>query len=485
MRNNPESTSRIAPKQRATVPASVAARETIYAVSSGTGRAGVAVLRLSGAGAGAALAALAGALPPARRATVARLRDPADGEIIDQGLILWFPGPGSFTGEDVAELHVHGGRAVLAAALDALARIPGLRPAEAGEFARRAFDNDKLDLSQAEGLADLINAETEAQRRQALRQLGGALGRLTEGWRTTLVAALAHLEATIDFADEDLTPGTGAQTIVEVAKHNISCMIDDLTLYIDNSHRGERLREGLSVAIVGAPNVGKSSLLNALARCDAAIVSDAAGTTRDVIEVHLDLGGYPVTLADTAGLRRGLSRGPSPDESDESQVSVEAEGMRRTWARAAAADLKLTVIDIRRAQDPDPDTLALIDADALVVLNKRDLVAADGPESIGGRPAITVSAVTGTGMDTLEAALSREATKRLTADAGSPLFTRARHRRALEDCVSALKRALAAPLAELVAEDVRLALRALGRVSGRVDVEDVLDVIFQDFCIGK
>lgn len=482
MRNNPTSTYRSGLEHVTDGPTPVTTRETIYAVSSGAGRAGVAVLRISGAGTGAALTALAGALPPARRATVARLRDPADGRVIDRGLILWFPGPGSFTGEDVAELHLHGGRAVMMAALGALGRIPGLRPAEPGEFTRRAFDNDKLDLSQAEGLADLINAETEAQRRQALRQLDGALGRLTEGWRTTLVTALAHLEATIDFADEDLEPSAGKSIIAETTRHNILRLRDDITLYIDDDHRGERLREGLSVTIVGAPNVGKSSLLNALARRDAAIVSDVAGTTRDVIEVSLDLDGYPVTLADTAGLHGA----PSPDEA---QASVEAEGMRRTRARAAAADLKLAVIDIRCAQTPDPDTLALIDDNAVVVLNKRDLVEADGPDRVGGRPAVCVSATTGVGMDTLEAALAREAAERLAVGDGSPLFTRARHRRALEGCVSALDRAMAASptefAAELAAEDVRLALRALGRVTGRVDVEDVLDVIFRDFCIGK
>lgn len=477
MRNNPGLQGEIA-REILEEQAPIATRETIYAVSSGAGRAGVAVLRLSGAGAGAALAVLAGAVPPARQATLARLRHPADGALIDQGLVLWFPGPGSFTGEDVAELHLHGGRAVLAAALEALGSIPGLRPAEAGEFSRRAFDNGKLDLSQAEGLADLINAETEAQRRQGLQQLGGALRRLTDDWRTALVAVLAHLEAGIDFADEDLAPGADASVIANAAKHKMLRLKRKMEAHIDSSRRGERLRDGLSVTIIGAPNVGKSSLLNALARRDVAIISDVAGTTRDVVEVHLDLEGYPVTLADTAGLHRE----PSPEDP---QAPVEAEGMRRTRARAAAADVKLAVFDIRRARNPDPDTLALIDSDTTVIFNKRDLSDADGPGRLRGQRAICVSAKTGAGMELLEKTLARQAAERLAPGHGSPVFTRARHRRALEDGVLALDRALAAPLAELAAEDVRLALRALGRVAGRVDVEDVLDVIFRDFCIGK
>ena len=459
-------------------PAQVAARETIYALSSGAGRAGVAVLRLSGAGAGAALTALAGSLPPSRQATLARLRDPVSGETIDRGLVLWFPGPGSFTGEDVAELHVHGGRAVLAATFQVLGRIPGLRPAEAGEFTRRAFDNGKLDLSEAEGLADLIDAETEAQRRQAMRQLGGALSRLTDGWQETLVAALAHLEATIDFADEDLTPNADPSVIAEAVRHNILCLKNQITLYIDESHRGERLRCGLSIAIIGAPNVGKSSLLNALARRDAAIISDVAGTTRDVVEVHLDLDGYPVILADTAGLHGEASL-------DDRHAPVEAEGMRRARAQAAAADLTVAVFDVRQVQDPDPDTLALVNADTVVVLNKRDLAESDGSDELAGRPIVSVSAKTGAGMEELQAMLGREAAERLAHGSDSPLFSRARHRQALADCAAALERAAAAPLVEFAAEDVRLAVRALGRIAGRVDVEDVLDVIFRDFCIGK
>jgi tRNA modification GTPase len=459
-------------------PAQAADRQTIYAVSSGVGRAGVAVLRLSGPGAGPALTALAGRLPPARRAALVRLRDPSGGQTIDRSLVLWFPAPGSFTGEDVAELHVHGGRAVTAAVIAALERLPGLRPAEAGEFVRRSFDNGKLDLSEVEGLADLINAETEAQRRQAVAQLDGALGRLTRNWRTTLVTALAHVEATIDFADEDLAPGAGPDGVLKSVKHHILCLENDITQYIDDSYRGERVRHGLAVTIIGAPNVGKSSLLNALAKRDAAIVSDIAGTTRDVIEVHLDLDGYPVILADTAGLRDGA-------RDDEPHARIEAEGMRRTKARALAADLKVAVFDIRETGMPDSATGALVDDNTLVVLNKADLAAAQVPDRVCGQAAIAVSAKTGDGLGALERALGRAAAGRLEAGSGSPVFSRARHRRALQDCASALHRAAAAPLPELAAEDLRLAARALGRIAGTVDVEDILDVVFRDFCIGK
>ena len=275
---------------------------TIFATATAAGRAGLAVVRVSGPGAGDALAALAGETPQARRAVRRRLRHPVSGEALDDALVLWFEGPASFTGEDVAEFHLHGGRAVAAAVLDALAALPGLRPAEPGEFTRRAFDNGKLDLTAVEGLADLVAAETEAQRRQALRQLDGELGRLYDGWRARLLGALAHVEAAIDFPDEDLPP-----SVVDEANHNILCILDSLTQHLDDTHRGERLRDGVFVAILGAPNVGKSSLLNRLARRDAAIVAQASGTTRDVIEVQMDLGGYPATLADTAGTAGSLA----------------------------------------------------------------------------------------------------------------------------------------------------------------------------------
>jgi tRNA modification GTPase len=439
--------------------------ETIYALASAPGRAGVAVVRISGPRAAEALRGLGvPRLPPPRTATRARFRDPRAGEAFDDGLCLWFPRPKSFTGEDVAELHLHGGRAVVAAVTAALAGLPGLRLAEPGEFARRAFENGKLDLTAAEGLADLVNAETAAQRRQSLRQLDGALGRLYDGWRDRLVRALAHIEADIDFPDEDLPGG-----VAVAATETLASLRTEIAAHLADDRRGERLRDGLSVAIVGAPNAGKSSIFNALSRRDVAIVTPVAGTTRDVIEVHLDLDGYPVTLADTAGLR---------DSAD----AVEAEGVRRARARAAAADLRLAVFDATRA--PDPHTLALVDADTVVALNKIDLRRPARPVRIGDRDAVPVSAATGEGIAALIQCLSRQAAERL-ATGNAPALTRSRHREALTDCAAALARAAEAPAAELAAEDVRLAARALGRITGRVGVEDVLDVVFRDFCIGK
>jgi tRNA modification GTPase len=456
-----------------------AAEDTIFALSTAPGRAGIAVLRLSGPAAGAALEALAGAaLPPPRAARLARLEDPETGAAIDRGLVLWFPGPASFTGEDMAELHLHGGRAVTAAALDALARRPGLRPAEPGEFTRRAFDHGKLDLAEVEGLADLIDAETEAQRRQALRQMSGHLSGLVQGWRTRLLPLLAHLEAAIDFPDEGLP-----QSLVREAVAETGALVGEIATQLADQGRGERLREGLQVAIIGPPNSGKSSLLNALARRDVAIVSATAGTTRDVIEVHLDLAGYPVTLADTAGLR---------DLTAEGGDDIEREGLRRARLRAAEADLKLAVFDLAGMgqtswPDLDPQALALVDAETLVVLNKADLRRPDmvNPEAVGGRPAFVLSAKTGQGLGALLDELTRQATERLGLAGAAPAITRLRHRRALEDCRVALERAQEAGLPELAAEDLRLALRALGRITGQVDVEDILDVIFRDFCIGK
>jgi len=392
---------------------------------------------------------------------LAGLRDPVTGELFDKALVLSFPGPGSFTGEDVVELHLHGGRAVLSAATQALTGL-GLRVAEPGEFSRRAFEHGKLDLTEAEAIADLVDAETAAQRRQALRQMEGALGQLYDGWRHRLTRALAHLEADIDFPDEDLPGG-----LLDAVRPVVEGLVAELSAHLADQGRGERLRDGISIAILGAPNAGKSSLLNAIARRDVAIVSNQAGTTRDVIEVQLDLGGYPVLLADTAGLR---------DAADQ----VESEGIRRALDRAAKADLKLLVFD--GGELPDPATLALADEDAILVMNKADLPGAVAP--LVGRPILPLSARTGDGVPALLSALEQAVAARY-APSGAPALTRARHRSALEECRENLHRAQQAPLPELAAEDVRLAVRALGRITGRVDVEDLLDVIFRDFCIGK
>jgi tRNA modification GTPase len=403
---------------------------------------------------------LIGDLPLPRRARRTRLRYPENGEVIDDGIALWFPGPNSVTGEDVAELQVHGSRAVVTALIAALSRF-GLRLAEPGEFARRAFFNGKLDLVQAEAIADLVAAETEAQRRQALRQLDGALGAIYRGWSERVLRVLAHLEAAIDFPDEDLPPETEAEVLSETERLAI-----EIEHHLTDGRRGERLREGIAIAIVGPPNAGKSSLLNQLAQREAAITSPLAGTTRDVIEVAIDLAGYPVVLADTAGLR------------DSGDV-IEQEGLRRALARADAADLRLFVFDAARPQDV-AGAVAWPDATTLRIANKIDL-GGDRTRLPDGAQAI--SAVTGEGI----AELIKMLATRIAADYDqpAPLLTRARHRAALEEARGALCRALDAPLPELRAEDLRLAWRSLGRITGHVDVEDLLDVIFADFCIGK
>ena len=443
-------------------------RETIFAQSSGAGRAGIAVIRISGPVAGAALRALGCAVPMARRATRARLTDPATGETLDEALIVWFPAPASFTGEDVAELHLHGGRAVIAGVINALSRLSETRPAEPGEFTRRAFENGKLDLTAAEGLADLIEAETEAQRRQALRQSEGTLATLYESWRARLTQSLAHFEAAIDFADEDLPT-----SMERVALDTVTAVAAEIGNHLKDDGRGERLREGLSVAIVGAPNVGKSSLLNALSRREAAIVAATAGTTRDIVEVHLDLSGLPVTIADTAGLREIDPIAGDP---------VEAEGVRRALKRSQSADLRIVVFDL--ADTGNLESRAHIDENAIVAVNKIDIASGKVPGEIEGARTLAISALTGKGIPELLERLTEEVSRRL-AVSGAPALTRVRHRLALEDCREALGRASTGASAELVAEDVRLAARALGRITGRVDVEDLLDIIFRDFCIGK
>lgn len=442
--------------------------DTIYAFATAPGRAGVALLRLSGPHAGAALRALAGRLPTSRHALVTRFRDPRSGELIDRGLALFFPAPRSLTGEDVAEIHVHGGRAVASALLEALAAQPGLRLAEPGEFSRRAFLNGKLDLTEAEGIADLVAAETAAQRRQALRQMAGEAGRLYESWRTRLLRAQARVEAEIDFPDEGLPADLAAAVAAQLTE-----IKEEITHFLADGHRGERLRDGLAVAVLGPPNAGKSSLVNALARREVAITAATAGTTRDVIEVALDLGGFPVTLADTAGLR-------------DARDAIEEEGVRRARARAAAADLKLVVVDATKPKEKT-SLAALIDADTIVVANKMDLTPADGAtwtDVLGAGPAVKISVTTGAGMTALEARLGAEIARRFGGEA-APLITRSRHRQALEAARAALDRYPQAGAPELAAEELRQAVRALGRITGRVGVEDLLDVVFREFCIGK
>jgi tRNA modification GTPase len=404
------------------------------------------------------------ALPEPRRMAVRTLIDPLSGEAIDRGLVVWFEAPNSETGETMAELHLHGGRAVVGSALDAIGRLGFCRLAEPGEFTRRAFEHGKLDLTEAEGIADLVAAETDQQRRQAMQQMAGALHRLYEDWRTEGLRALAHLEAAIDFPDEDLPAG-----IADEVRSGISQLQAGIAAHLDD-RRGERLREGLSIAIIGPPNAGKSSLLNLLARRDMAIVSETAGTTRDVIEAHLDLGGWPVVLADTAGLRV-------------SGDAIEQEGVRRAQARAADADLRLLVLDAtgdwRAAKEKLTAATERWDAGRdIVVVNKSDLAAVDAAG------VVPLSAVSGAGLPELLARIERAAGE-LMQERGAPPLTRARHREALIECQAALGRALVAPEVALAAEDLRLAMRAIGRITGTVRIDELLDIIFRDFCIGK
>ncbi|MDP6841886.1 MAG: tRNA uridine-5-carboxymethylaminomethyl(34) synthesis GTPase MnmE [Rhodospirillales bacterium] len=441
--------------------------DTIFALASGGGKAGVAVYRLSGSAAADAYAAMAGSeIPTPRQAVRVHLVDPATTTPVDDGLAIWFPAPASFTGEDVIEFHLHGGRAVHGAMLGALAAVPGLRPAEPGEFTRRAFENGKMDLTQAEALADLVDAETAAQRRQAQRQMGGALAEIYDRWRGRLLAAIAKCEAEIDFAEDDLPAGLRQEVI-----QSVTDLDNELAAHLDDHGRGERLRSGLSIAILGPPNAGKSSLLNRLAERDVAIVSERAGTTRDVIEVHLDLGGYPVVLADTAGLR-------------EARDELEDEGVRRALARASGADVKILVFDGAAWPELDRHTLDQLDDDAVTVVNKIDLGLDLNQSRQTDLKAIGISAKTGSGIDRLLATLSAVA-EEMCAGNDSPALTRTRHRLALLECREALQRFQAAGEVELAAEDLRLAARAIGRVTGRVDVEDILDRIFSEFCIGK
>ena len=434
--------------------------DTIFAAASGFGRAAVSVIRISGPATASILDTLAGGRPAPRRLSLRILRD-GGGVALDTALVAWMPGPQSFTGEDQAELHIHGGLAVRQAVLGALARVDACRPAAPGEFTRRAFLNGRMDLSQAEGLADLIDAETEAQRRQGLRQLEGRLGDLVEEWRETLIEALSKLEAALDFSDE----GDVVGPLEADAYSLVAGVCAPIQEHLAQGTRGERLRDGFTVVLAGAPNAGKSTLLNALARRDVAIVSEVPGTTRDAIEVRCDLAGLPVIFVDTAGLR-GVAD------------AIEREGMARTHARAASADLVLWLVAPGAEQQDDASAPHQLPA-GLRLGTKADL----------GRPYLsatdlTVSAQTGAGMADLLDRLRAEAEAALGK--GDAVVTRERHRLALERAAEALARVNGSGLAtELVAEDVRLALRALGEITGRVDVEQVLDRLFASFCIGK
>jgi tRNA modification GTPase len=438
--------------------------QTIFALSSGRPPSAIAVVRVSGPQAGTALVALAGKMPAPRVATRALLRDAAR-QPIDAAVVLWFPGPASATGEDIAEFHVHGGRAVLTALFAALAALADVRGAEPGEFTRRAFENGKLDLTEAEGLDDLIHADTDRQRRQALRQLNGLLGDKARNWRNQIIEASALIEAGIDFSDEGDVPAE----LVAPAVAKIKGLLGEIEEVLAAQGRSERLREGLVVAIAGPPNVGKSTLMNALARREVAIVSPHAGTTRDVIEVQLDLDGYPVTVIDTAGIREAVD-------------PVEQEGVRRARARAAEADLVLWISDGQHGEILHQGV-----APVWRVRNKIDLDAAGAVLRQGqGGMDFRISASRGDGVGELIVALIAFAQDYFGSDDGG-LIGRERQRQLLQQTAASLQRSIGAigEGEELAAEDLRMAAYSLGRLLGRVDVEDILDVIFREFCIGK
>jgi tRNA modification GTPase len=448
--------------------------QTIFALSSGRPPSVISIVRLSGPQAGVALTSLAGRIPKPRMAMRALLRD-GNRQPIDDAVVLWFPGPASATGEDVAEFHVHGGRAVLAALFATLSGFADVRPAEPGEFTRRAFENGKLDLTEAEGLDDLIHADTDRQRRQALRQLKGLLGDKARDWRAQIIEAAALIEAGIDFSDEGDVPAE----LIAPALAKIKTLLGEIQEVLAAQGRSERLREGLVVAIAGPPNVGKSMLMNQLARREVAIVSPHAGTTRDIIEVQLDLDGYPVTVIDTAGIR-------------ETDDPVEQEGVRRARARAAEADLVLWMIDAQHEQGPQKSA-----APVWTVRNKIDLdaVRADSPKP---RQAAAIeqerrrgsdfgiSASRGDGIPELISALVGFARDYLGSGEDG-LISRARQRKLLQETADSLRGSIEVigNGEELAAEELRAAAYSLGRLLGRVDVEDILDVIFRDFCIGK
>jgi len=447
-----------------------AVTDTIFALSSGPPPAAIAIIRVSGPGARAALERMIGRVPEPRRATLARIKDPGTGAVLDEALALWFPGPHSETGEDLAELHLHGGRAVIAAVLKALGSLDGFRLAEPGEFTRRAFEAGRIDLTAVEGLADLVAAETEAQRRQALGQLRGLLGDRAEAWRERLIEGLALIEAGIDFSDEGDVPKELVPRAVEIAR----AVEQEIAEALAGAGRGERLREGLWVAIAGPPNVGKSTLLNRLARREAAIVSPHAGTTRDVIEVHLDLKGYPVNLLDTAGFNAA------------SEDPIEREGMRRARDVMGRADLVLWMTDAAGPDSAAESPALNPGARRWTVVNKIDLLKA--PPEQGAPGAFFISAATGAGIEELVAAMVGFAGEAF-AHAEPALVTRERQQARLREALAALRDAIAragqGAGEELIAEDLRHALAGLGRLTGRLDVEEVLDVIFREFCVGK
>jgi tRNA modification GTPase len=440
--------------------------DTIYAPASATAKAGITVIRISGPNTKYAIECLGSNVGQPRFAKLAKIFHPQTKNLIDECVTIYYQEPASFTGEDIVEMNIHGGRAVLDLTLDALSKIQGLRVAEPGEFSKRRFMNGKMDLTQAEGLMDLINAETEAQHKQALKQLAGELGSLYESWRAQLLKLMSLIEAYIDFPDEDLP----ADIIKNITKQ-VSFLNTEITDHLSDNQKGEKLREGFYIAIIGETNVGKSSLMNALAKRDVAIVSDIAGTTRDVIEIRLNIAGYLVTIADTAGLRT-------------SNDFLEKEGINRTLDRAKNADLKILVLDAEKYHHTPQELLDLINENTVIVINKIDLFDEVKLSKIINREAILISAQNGTGLNNLLQEIN-EYVLNFFSITDAPLITRQRHRENLERCKTCLEMFNLEKDIELAAEDLRLASRYLSSLTGKIDVESVLGEIFSNFCIGK
>ena len=442
--------------------------DTIFALASAPGKSAVSVIKLSGSRSKEIIKVLTGVpLPSPREVVVRWLMDPKSGEKIDRGIVFWFSGPRSYTGEDVAEFHVHGGYAVSNALLKVLGNMSGARPAEAGEFTRRAFENGKLDLTVAEGIADLVDAETDAQRQQALRQSSGDLSALYNGWHTRLGELRALVEAIIDFSDQELPDDVLGPVPLEVR-----IIAEEVSAHLQDGGRGERLREGIKVAIIGPPNVGKSSLINVLSGDEVAIVSSDAGTTRDIIEVHLNLDGWPICLADTAGLRTTVS-------------DVEAEGIRRAFDRVKKSEVIIVMFDGELWPDISGQMEDLVDQNAIPILNKADLLRDTNSKFwVKDQQLIRVSCKTGEGLQKVKDALKRFLETGYSPSA-PPSLTRARHRYSLERCLEALTEFDLAKGHEMAAEDLRVAADSLGKITGKMDVERLLDKIFKDFCIGK
>ncbi len=438
---------------------------TIYSLSSGAGIAGVAVIRISGPRAGECLKLMCRKPVEPGHTALRKIYHPITNMLLDEGLVLWFPAPGSFTGEDVVEFQIHGGRASIMAVVEALSNIDGYRQGEAGEFTRRAFQNGRLDLVEIEGLGDLIHAQTEAQRRQALNQSEGAASEMFNNWRKELTGVLGYLEASIDFIEEEDVNDNALAGFRDKLIH----LRNDMEKHLADGVRGEVVRDGVRVVLAGEPNVGKSSIINWLARRDVAIVSDVPGTTRDVLEVQLDLDGIPVTISDTAGLR------------DVAGDEVERQGIARTKEAGYRADLLIWIV---AGDQAGADLLLDSDAEKLVVMNKIDLAQQNTTERNSG--ALPVSAKTGKGMDELMEKISARVSEKFGGKEPA-LITRERQKSALAMCIECLDGALDEETGslELTAEQLRMAANHLGRLVGRIDVEDLLDVIFRDFCVGK